>query len=112
MILESGSNILLKVNRICETFYAKKYTLPTNKDEIFEKIKEIENTINDSKQVCVMTEKKLREDLEHSVSLSDYGYSKFESYRILIERESLVFHTMNFLEERYNSMIAKVWITE
>lgn len=32
VILESGSNILNKVNRICDTFYAKKYTLPTNKD--------------------------------------------------------------------------------
>lgn len=32
VILESGSNILTKVTRICETFYAKKYSLPTNKD--------------------------------------------------------------------------------
>jgi hypothetical protein len=39
IILESGSNILTKVNRISDTFYAKRYTLPTNKDEIFEKIK-------------------------------------------------------------------------
>jgi hypothetical protein len=34
-ILESGSNVLTKVIRICEAFYAKKYVLPTNKDEIF-----------------------------------------------------------------------------
>lgn len=40
-ILESGSNIYTKVTRICDTFYSKKYSIPTNKDEIFEKIKEI-----------------------------------------------------------------------
>jgi V-type H+-transporting ATPase subunit a len=112
VILEAGSNVLTKVNRISDTFYAKKYTLPTNKDEIFNKIKEIEDTINDTKQLCTMTEKKLKEDLTHSISDSDFGYSKFEAYRILLERESLIFHTMNFLEERFNSLIAKVWITE
>ena len=32
VILESGTNILTKVNRVCESFYAKKYALPTNKD--------------------------------------------------------------------------------
>lgn len=31
-ILESGTNVLTKVNRVCESFYAKKYSLPTNKD--------------------------------------------------------------------------------
>ena len=30
-----------KINKICESFYAKKYRLPTNKDEVFDKIKEI-----------------------------------------------------------------------
>lgn len=41
VILEAGSNVLTKINRISDTFYAKRYALPTNKDEIFEKIKEI-----------------------------------------------------------------------
>lgn len=68
-IIESGSNILSKVTRICDTFNIKRYTLPTNKDEIFEKIKGIEDTINDTKQLCVMTEKKLKEDLTHAVSV-------------------------------------------
>lgn len=112
VILEAGSNVLTKINRISDTFYAKRYALPTNKDEMFEKIKEIEDTITDSKQLCTMTEKKLKEDLMHSISNEDYGYSKFEAYRILLQREVTIFHTMNFLEERYNSLIAKIWITE
>ena len=41
IIIESGNALLNKVNRICESFSAKKYTLPTNKDEVFDKIKEI-----------------------------------------------------------------------
>jgi hypothetical protein len=32
VILEAGSNVLTKVNRISDTFYAKRYTLPTNKE--------------------------------------------------------------------------------
>lgn len=38
-IVESGNNILGKVNRICDSFNAKKYKIATNKDEVFEKIK-------------------------------------------------------------------------
>lgn len=112
IILESGSNILTKVNRICETFYAKKYSLPTNKDEIFEKIKGIEDTINDTKQLAGLTEKKLKADLAHAVETSEFGYSRFESYRVIIQRESIIFHTLNLFEERYNSMIAKIWVPE
>ena len=33
--------------------------------------------MNDSKQIVVMTEKKMKEDLQHSISDLDYGYSKF-----------------------------------
>lgn len=38
-IVESGSVLLTKINRICESFGTKKYKLPSNKDEIFSKIK-------------------------------------------------------------------------
>jgi hypothetical protein len=27
-------------------------------------------------------------------------------------KESIIFHTLNKLEERYNSMIAKIWVPE
>ena len=40
-ILESGSVMLTKINKICENFGVKRYKLPSNKDEIFMKIKEI-----------------------------------------------------------------------
>ena len=33
--------MLTKINKICENFGVKRYKLPSNKDEIFMKIKEI-----------------------------------------------------------------------
>lgn len=33
--------MLSKINKICENFGVKRYKLPSNKDEIFMKIKEI-----------------------------------------------------------------------
>lgn len=53
-VVETGGVLLTKLNRICESFGAKKYKLPTNKDEIFNKIKEIEDSITDTKQLFVM----------------------------------------------------------
>lgn len=50
--------MLTKINRICETFGVNKYKLPSNKDEIFIKIKEIEDNITDTKQLFVMAQKK------------------------------------------------------
>ncbi len=38
-VVETGGILLTKLNRICESFGAKKYKIPTNKDEIFTKIK-------------------------------------------------------------------------
>ena len=118
IIVESGTHVLTKVNRICESFQAKKYTLQTSKENIFEKIREIEDTINDTKQLCQMTDKKLKQDLEQAVSVSDYGYSKYETYRILMEREALIYQTLNMLSADHyggksgSTMIAKVWIPD
>jgi vacuolar-type H+-ATPase subunit I/STV1 len=118
VIIESGEHVLNKVTRICESFLAKRYTLQTNKEAIFEKIKDIENAINDTKTLCSMTEKKLRSDLEVAVSTHDYHCSKYEAYKILIEKESLLYSTLNLLkvveyeDKPGSTMIAKVWVPE
>lgn len=56
-----------KINRICDTFGAKKYRLPTNKDEVFDKIKDIEDNITDTKHLWAMGEKSLKESLESAI---------------------------------------------
>ena len=55
--------MLSKINKICENFGVKRYKLPSNKDEIFMKIKEIQDNITDTKQLQVMAQKKYKEDL-------------------------------------------------
>ena len=60
------------MTRICESFATKRYNIETNKEAIFEKIKSIENTINDTKQLCFMTENRLKQDLENVVSIGEY----------------------------------------
>ena len=110
--------MLNKVNRICESFLAKRYTLQTSKEAIFEKIKDIENAINDTKTLCSMTEKKLKTDLEVAVSTNDYQCSKYEAYKILIEKESILYTTLNMLKvveyenKPGSTMVAKVWVPE
>ena len=86
VIIESGEQTQNKVTRICESFLAKRYTLQTNKEAIFDKIKDIENAINDTKTLTNMTEKKLKADLEVAVSTSEYQCAKYEAYKILIEK--------------------------
>jgi vacuolar-type H+-ATPase subunit I/STV1 len=56
-VVETGGILLTKLNKICDSFGVKKYKLPTNKDDIFEKIKQIEETINDTRQLSTMAEK-------------------------------------------------------
>jgi hypothetical protein len=75
-----------KINKICESFYAKKYRLPTNKDEVFDKIKEIEDNITDTKKLYVMAEKSLQESLESAVETKDFGCARFEAFRVLFEK--------------------------
>ena len=65
-----------------------------------------------------MTEKKLQQDLEFAISISEYGYSKYECFRIVLEKESLIYHTLNMLSvDHYggkpgSTMIAKIWVPE
>lgn len=76
IIIESGNALINKINRICESFNAKKYTLPTNKDEVFDKIKEIEDNITDTKQLHVMAEKNFREDLQGAIESNEFGCAR------------------------------------
>ena len=65
-----------------------------------------------------MTEKKLHQDLELAVSVSDYGYSKYETFRDIIEKELLIYNTLNMLStDHYQgkpgaTMVAKIWIPD
>lgn len=65
-----------------------------------------------------MTEKKLHQDLEFVVSLSECGCSKYEYFRIILQRESLIYHTLNMLSvDHYkgkpgSTMIAKIWVPD
>ena len=45
VVLESGDVLYNKVSRICDSFNATKHKIPTDKDEMFDKIKEIEDNI-------------------------------------------------------------------
>ena len=83
IIIESGDALINKINRICESFSAKKYRLPTNKDEVFDKIKEIEDNITDTKQLWAMAEKSLKESLEGAIEIKDFGCARFEAFRVL-----------------------------
>jgi V-type H+-transporting ATPase subunit a len=65
-----------------------------------------------------MTEKKLRTDLELIVSVEEYNCARFEAYRILIQKEFLIYSTLNLLkvveyeDKPGSTMIAKVWVPE
>jgi hypothetical protein len=57
-----------------------------------------------------MGEKSLKESLENAVETKDFGCARFEAFRVLFEKESLIFNTMNLLEETYNIMVGKIWV--
>lgn len=52
-----GGTALTKINRVCDSFGVTKYNIPEGKDQMFEKIKEIEDAITDTKKLLVMLEK-------------------------------------------------------
>jgi hypothetical protein len=61
IILENGGTILSKINRICDSFAAKKYPLPDYKDEYYQRLIEIDALLTDTKQLKGITEKNLRD---------------------------------------------------
>jgi len=61
IMLESGGTILNKLNRICDSFGAKKYVLPESKDDYSRKMVEIDELLADTIQLKGITEKNLRD---------------------------------------------------
>ena len=65
-----------------------------------------------------MTEKRLKGELEQVVAVGEYHCSKYEAYRALIEKESIIYTTLNLLkvveyqDKPGSTMIAKVWVPE
>lgn len=98
------------MNRVCDSFGVTKYKLPSNSEEIFDKIKEIENAITDTKQLLVMSEKDHHEFMKDIVANGDFECSTFDAYRIILEREAMVFSTLNLMEENGNIMSGGIWV--
>lgn len=61
IMLESGGTILAKINKICDSFGAKKYPLPESKPEFSTRLNEIDALLADTKQLKGITEKNLRD---------------------------------------------------
>lgn len=56
-VLEMGGTALTKINRVCDSFGVTRYNIPEGNDQMFEKIKEIEDAITDTKKLLVILEK-------------------------------------------------------
>ncbi len=57
-----------------------------------------------------MALKSLKENLDSTIEVKDFGCARFEAFRVLFEKELIIFNTMNLLEETYNIMVAKIWV--
>lgn len=67
IVLESGGTVLTKINRICDSFSAKKYPLPDNKSQYYNKLIEIDTLIADTKQLKGITEKNMRDSFRELI---------------------------------------------
>ena len=59
-----------------------------------------------------MTEKQLKEDIAHCVEIGEFGCARYDAFRIILEKQLLIFETMNLLESTHNIMVAKIWVPD
>lgn len=115
IMLESGGTILSKINRICDSFGAKKYPLPEFKDEYNEKMVDIDELLADTIQLKGITEKNLRDIYLEMTEKPEYSNvsmdcSRIEYFRLFFELELKTYINMNYLENQKMIMIAHLWI--
>ena len=84
VVIESGDILYNKIVRICDSFGANKHKIPTDIDEMFDKIKEIEDAITDTKQLHLMTERQLKEDIVHCIEVGEFGCGRYDAFRIIL----------------------------
>ena len=66
--------------------------------------------MTETKQLYVMAEKNYREELQNAVGMDIFECSSFDSYRIVLERELIIFNTLNLMEEVNNIMVGQIWV--
>lgn len=44
------------------------------------------------------------------IKTADFDVSLFDAYKIILEKEAMIFHNLNLLEEVNNIMIGSLWV--
>ncbi|EGR31162.1 v-type ATPase 116kda subunit family protein, putative [Ichthyophthirius multifiliis] len=120
----SFNMIRQKLNRICDSFNASKYSLPQDGNGYSMKLLEIENYITDTRNVIIFLiqlkkiKKKLITMTRQAINsiLDDWvlmrpgcNYSYIEELRLFVLKEKLLYHNFNLLTQKYTIFSGYFW---
>ena len=102
IIYQGGSYDMLagKLNKICDSFGASKYGLPSDKSTYDRRLIEVENQLRESKSVVGVTEKHVDMILQNFSRPRghDIHYSLIEEFKMFIIKEKVIYNNLNKLK--------------
>ena len=57
-----------------------------------------------------MAQKNYKEQLNTAIGMGMFECSNFDAFRMILEREIIIFNTLNLMEETNNIMIGQIWV--
>eukprot|EP00347_Sterkiella_histriomuscorum_P000740 403374687 len=113
LVFEEGSHFVDKVQRICDSFQAKRYSLPegghTDHNAFKRKIQKIDKTISDTQQMLKMTRLQMHQYLEGINQAQNVAFSVQEVYKQFIRKEKQVYLVLNQLKTERNLCYGFMW---
>ena len=109
--MSSANTLVNKIVEICKSFDTKTFSLPKTKEEFKDKIEERKGDVRNSENIRKETIGEIKKLLKGLSSLNEEtGFSDFDTLRIKLLREKLIYTNLNKLIAKENIFYGRAWI--
>jgi len=104
IVYQGGSHEMMakKLNKICDSFGASKYGLPSERSNYDKKLKEVESQLKEAKSVVLITEKHIKSILDQfsKPRRSGENSSLITELKMFILKEKIIYDNLNKLKSQ------------
>lgn len=107
VIFQEGGSLRERIMRICDSFMGERFDIPNGR--VHDKINEIENKINDIRNVMASTEKEIRNYLISINRAENTDASAIQLYKWFVIKEKALYENLNKLKMGNRLLIGLFW---
>jgi len=113
IVYQGGSHEMMakKLNKVCDSFGAAKYGLPSDRSNYDKKLREVESQLKEAKSVVEITEKHIKSILEYFSKPRKHegGPSLIAELKMFVIKEKIIYDNLNKLKSQSTLFKGSCW---